>query len=513
MISMYQLVKENILKLDKNCIWSIYGTGIGAEEIWTLISQLGFKEKVKYIFDIQSTNDTGKAFHNHYVKCIDEEPLDVDIIIIAAELNHKTIYNRLKHALDNKNIKIIDPYIYNATEKDKLHFIEYLENYNEKEYFEPIIKDGYVFRDGDPKVIAWYLPQYHQMDINNKYYGQGFTEWTNTTTTLPQFVGHYQPHIPYDVGYYDLMNVEILKRQCYLAKKYGIYGFGFFYYWFSGKKIMEKPLESFLKHKEIKMPFCLHWASEDWSKTWDGGNEELMFRQELPDALAFWKDIVPYLKDERYIKINGKPVLVIYKCISFKQNEFIAFLVEMRKIAKKDGFPDVYIMISTGNGKFTEYDKWGGDALVEYQPWRFYETSKIKKVIPEGYLNSNFRGSIVDISFALKNKQYMCKYSDEKKYFRSALVLWDNCARKKNSNAIVMIGNTPETMKQWLIDIIMESKKIHSKEENIVFISSWNEWGEGSHLEPDYKYGYGWLNAVRNAIEETRGIHLEDEIG
>lgn len=501
MISMYQLVRENILNLEKNMKWAIYGTGTGAETIWSIISEANLAVNVKYVLD--NSGNKNKDFHGYCVSSLEESEWDIDIIIVAAEINHKTIYDRLKKIKCDKDIKIIDPFAYNFTQEDQINYIEYLENYNKKEYFEDIRDDNYKFVDGDTRVIAWYLPQYHQIDVNNKYYGQGFTEWINTTTTLPQFAGHYQPHVPYDVGYYDLMNANILKRQCYLAKKYGIYGFGFFYYWFSGKRIMEKPLELFLNHKEINMPFCLHWASEDWTKVWDGGNQELMFKQKLPDALAFWKDIIPYFRDERYIKINKKPLFIIYKCGTFEQKQFTLFLAELRELAKKDGFADIYIMLSTGNGKFIEYDNWGGDALVEYQPWRFYETSEIENIIPEGYLNPKFRGKIVDISYALENKQYLCKY-DDKKYFRSALTSWDNCARKKESNALVMLGNSPDRMEQWLVDIIMESKRVHSKEENIIFISSWNEWGEGAHLEPDYKYGYAWLNAVRKAIEETR---------
>lgn len=503
MIPIYQLVKNNILRLKRDCVWSIYGTGTGAEKIWKLISELELAKNIKYIFDNPDSKKQKKFFHGYCVECLDESKGDVNIVIVAAEISHQIICDRLKKAVKNTEIEIVDPFIYNITDQDKIQFIEYLESYNKKEFFEPITEDEYMYMEGDPRVIAWYLPQYHQIDINNKYYGQGFTEWSNTTAVMPQFVGHYQPHIPYDVGYYDLMNTDTLKRQCFLAKKYGIHGFGFFYYWFSGKRIMEKPVELFLEHKEIRMPFCLHWASESWSKTWDGGENGLIFRQELPEALIFWKDLLPYLKDDRYIKINEKPLFIIYKCNSFEQKQFELFLAELRKLAKMDGFADLYIMLSTGDGTFTEYKNWGGDALVEYQPLRLYKEVEFENVVPEGYLNPKFKGNIVDISKALKNKQYLCKY-EKSKYYRCALTLWDNCARKRESNAIVILGNTPERMKQWLIDIINESKKMHTKEENIVFISSWNEWGEGSHLEPDYKYGYGWLKAVRDAIEETR---------
>ena len=237
--------------------------------------------------------------------------------------------------------------------------------------------------------------------------------------------------------------------------------------------------------------------------SWYGGSSKVILEQELPDAEEYWNDISPFFFDKRYIKINGRPLFVIYKCSLFNQNRFRLFLEELRKIAKNNGFPDLYIMISTGDGTFVDADLWGGDALVEYQPWKFYQSKMIEHVLPKGYINPKFKAFILDIRSALEQKEYLCPYKGGK-YFRSALTSWDNSARKKETNAIVMWGNTPELMKQWLIDIMRESRTIHSKEENIVFISSWNEWAEGSHLEPDYRYGYAWLQAVREAIEESR---------
>ncbi len=501
MVNIMDLIEKNILKIeDIYHNWSIYGTGIGAEKVWKILEKLKLTKNIRCIFDNEERTKSGIVFHEYKVLDLENGIEKVDLILIGAELNHQSIYERL---LGLKNVLIIDPFQYDITEKDKNDYINYIGTYRKSSEFIPLNTDDYISIDGDSKVIAWYLPQFHQMDINNKYHGHGFTEWTNTTRTMPQFTDHYQPHVPYDVGYYDLMNPETLKRQIFLAKRYGIYGFGFFYYWFSGKRIMEKPLALLLEHKELEIPFCLHWATDDWSMSWYGGSSKIILKQKLPDAEEYWNDISPFFFDERYIKISEKPLLVIYKCSLFNQNKFRLFLEQLRQLAKRNGFPDLYIMISTGDGTFEDVDLWGGDALVEYQPWKLYQSDIIKHVLPKGYINPNFKAFILDIRTALEQKEYLHPYKC-RKYFRSALTSWDNSARKKETNAIVMWGNTPELMKQWLIDIMIESRNIHLKAENIVFISSWNEWAEGSHLEPDYRYGYAWLQAVREAIEESR---------
>lgn len=508
-IDTYDVIKTNIFKIkEDSSVWAIYGTGTGAEMIWNIINELKCVDRLAYVFDNDDSVSRSIDFHGYTVCTVKEGWDKVDIIFVGAELNHSIVKERIINLFESENvtnIKVIDPFKYDVDIMEKEEYIHYLDNYNKYDDFLPMCEDSYVPKDTDTKIIAWYLPQFHQMEINNLYHGQGFTEWTNTTRTSPQFVGHYQPHIPYDVGYYDLMNPETMKRQIFLAKKYGIYGFGFFYYWFSGKKIMEKPLCMFLEDKKLDIPFCLHWATDDWSMAWYGESDEVVLKQEIPEVDDFWKDIYPYFTDERYIKIDGKPLFIIYKCMTFKKEEFKSFINQLRKKAKENKFPDLFVMISTGAGNFTNVDEWSGDALVEYQPWRFYQSPSIKSVLPRGYVNPNFRVLIKDLTEALVKKEYMCPY-DCKKYFRSALTTWDNTARKKETNAIVMLGNTPERVQQWLIDIIAESKKIHSKEEDIVFISSWNEWAEGSHLEPDYRYGYAWLNAVKRAIEVSRNV-------
>lgn len=393
------------------------------------------------------------------------------------------------------------------------HYVKSIEENNisrfnggRKEFVE-ITKTPFARTDSDTKVIAWYLPQYYQMEVNNKYHGQGFTEWTNSTQAIPLFAEHYQPHIPYDVGYYDLTNPEALKRQAELAKMYGLYGFCFHWYWFSGERTMEKPCELLLEHKEIDLKFCFNWATENWTSAWDGGTKEIIFEQKLNDGddKRFMDDILPYMKDDRYIKINGKPVLSIYRCDMFTKKRFCLLIENFRKYAKEAGFPDLYIMIT--NREFTgDVAEWGAEALVEFPPAAIWP--ECGRYIPQGYVNPNFRGDIFDLAPFVQQKKYLKKYVS-KTVFRSALVAFDNTARRATTGCQILMGANPANFKLWLKGILAESQDIHEKEENIVFINSWNEWAEGSHLEPDMKYGYAFLQAMKEALEETRELRSD----
>ncbi len=492
------------INVDEN--WAIYGTGNGAKIVCEALANMYMNHAIKYIIERDDKVEIKRLFQGIPVLKLSAIYKILDGIIIAAINNHEIIRERLLNILPEehlKRIKIIDIFEYN-TDNEKLEYLSYIEKNILKKSLDFVKFDeiGYRRKKGDPKVIAWYLPQFHQMEINNKFHGQGFTEWTNTSRAIPVFTGHYQPHIPYDVGYYDLLNIDTWKRQIYLAKHYGIYGFCIHYYWFSGKRIMEKPLELLFKHKELDMPFCLDWATENWTALWDGGNREIMLEQKLEegDDQKFMEDILPYMKDYRYIKIGGRPVLVIYRIKIFKQGDARRLLSNFRKIAKENGFPDLYIMVVNAFDFDDDVSEWGADALVEFPPHKINVLMNIYN--PDGYLNPYFNGTIYDVSSFVEEKMYLSKYGSPT-YFRAALTSWDSSARKATSKGFIFYGFTPETFKIWLSDIIKESKKIHSDEENIVFVNSWNEWGEGSHLEPDMRYGYAYLQSLKEAIEEN----------
>ncbi len=492
------------INIDPHEAWAIYGTGNGAELIYTVFCELHLESTIKAIVDRDEVSDKKIGFHGITVCRLLDICDALDGIVIAAFDNHEVIKNRIYDSLSEEQlnrINVIDIFVYN-TKDDKKAYVEFIESsiLRKSEEFIGFDEQGYQKKEGDTKVIAWYLPQFHQMEINNKFHGQGFTEWTNTSRAIPLFTGHYQPHIPYDVGYYDLLNLDTFKRQIYLAKHYGIYGFCMHYYWFSGQRIMEKPLELFLEHKELDMPFCLDWATENWTALWDGGDQEVMLEQNLmeDDDWKFMRDILPYMSDPRYIKIHGKPVLVIYRINIFERRRFRKLLHNFREIARNNGFPDLYIMVTNAFDFKEDSAEWGADALVEFPP--HIVQSLMEKYRPEGYLNPYFNGRILDASSFIKHHRYMLKHNGQP-YFRTALVSWDNAARKSISKGFIMQGLTPKTFRQWMRDIVMESKQIHTEEENIVFVNAWNEWAEGAHLEPDMKYGYAWLQEVKNVLE------------
>lgn len=413
-----------------------------------------------------------------------------------------------------RKIRYKNKYYKNNDENYK-EYLNYLlnENANRKpETFVEIDKDDYVRTEDTPKLIAWYLPQYHQMEVNNKFHGQGFTEWSNVTRAIPAFKGHYQPHIPYDVGFYDLMNPATLERQIALARKYGIYGFAFHWYWFSGQRTMEKPLEMFLKHPEYNIKFCINWANENWSTLWDGGNKELIFEQKLRDgdAQKFFSDVLPYFTDDRYIKIKGCPLLSVYRPSVFGKEYFKKLCDDLRECARAAGFPGLYILVTNAFDFDENPEEWGADALVEFPPFGI----KAKRLVLNRFVNPHFKATVLDLDSVCQERRYLYPHN-AKVFYRSALVGFDNTARKGFSSGAVYFGASPKNFRQWLEDLIVESRCIHTKDQNFIFINSWNEWGEGSHLEPDYKFGYSYLKEVRNALENSslliNDVFIENE--
>ena len=305
---------------------------------------------------------------------------------------------------------------------------------------------------------------------------------------MPQFIGHYQPHIPIDVGYYNLNDNFIMQRQIELAKQYGVYGFSFYYYWFSGEKLMEKPLERFLQDKSLNIPFFLFWANEDWTMLWDNGKDrEVLHKQELlkNDEAKFMNDILPYMKDDRYIKIDNKPLLIIYNPHNYQFERFIEFNNKIRQIAKEHGFKE---FVQT----------YRLDSLLEFFPQGIFmhDMKQLKPTI----MNKKFKGQCLDMHDFITNKKYI--YNSSSNLFKCAFPHWDNTSRKCYNGADIY-QNTPNDYKTWLKDIINWTKNNHKVDEQFVFINAWNEWAEGAHLEPDKKYGYAYLQATKEALEET----------
>jgi lipopolysaccharide biosynthesis protein len=344
----------------------------------------------------------------------------------------------------------------------------------------------------DIKLIAFYLPQFHPIPENDAWWGKGFTEWTNVSKAVPQFVGHYQPHLPGELGFYDLRLLEIQKRQIELAKNYGIHGFCYYHYWFSGKKLLSRPFQTVLENPELDLPFCLCWANENWTRKWDGLENEMLIKQihSAEDDLAFIADIADTLRDQRYIRIDGRPLLIIYKITLLPDPAATA--KRWREYCINAGVGDLYLVAVQIFG-ITAIPA-GFDALMEFPPHHLaVGAPSLKSQL--NMINPNYQGEVVDYHYIVERASAIKASSF--KLFRTIFPSWDNEARKPGCG-YTFANATPALFSQWLHNMVTYTQK--NNEEKLVFINAWNEWAEGAHLEPDRKYGYAWLQACYDVL-------------
>lgn len=369
-----------------------------------------------------------------------------------------------------------------------------------------ISKDGFVDftphpytrQEGDAKIYAFYLTQYHAIPENDNAHGKGFTEWTNVATASPQFVGHYQPKIPYDIGFYNLLMPGVMERQVEIAKAYGVYGFCFYYYWFSGKKLLEKPLEYFQRSK-IDFHYHLCWANENWSKRWDGGENELIVKQQLQDGDAdkFFADLLPYISDPRYEQIDDKPLLIIYRIDMFDKVLLKSFIDRLNTLAIEHGFNGLYILCTNAFG-FNNPMEYSCEGLVEFPP---HSINIDNYILNPPRLSSLGDFKIIDMASYIRDGYHL--YETSYPVFKTCFPGWDNTPRKVYSNGFCYIMDDDD-FAQWLKDNIEWTWKNHDMDEQLLYINAWNEWGEGAILEPTTLYGYRKLQVVKNVIESLR---------
>jgi len=345
------------------------------------------------------------------------------------------------------------------------------------------------------RVIAFYLPQFHPIPENDKHWGMGFTEWTNVSKAVPQFVGHYQPRLPGELGFYDLRLKEIQIRQIALARQYGIHGFCYHHYWFGGKKVLEKPLQQILSDPSLDLPFCLCWANENWTRRWDGRDHEIILAQShsAEDDLAFFDDILPALRDRRYIQIDGKPLLIVYRPNLLPDPAATAR--RWRQASLEAGLPGLFIA-SAATFDFEDYESIDYDGLVQFPPHNVAAFDITRHQI---MLNKHFSGSVYD--YADYSENAIKALEGKKHTFPCVMINWDNEARKPWKSH-VFIGASPLAYKKWLrrcFDFVLSR---NPREERLVFINAWNEWAEGTYLEPDRRYGYAYLHATADLIRE-----------
>lgn len=365
----------------------------------------------------------------------------------------------------------------------------------------PLSDRNYVRQEGDIKLFAYYLTQYHPTKENDAWWGKGVTEWSNVVRAVPQYLGHSQPRIPDELGYYDLRIRDNMARQIELAKQYGVYGFCFYHYWFGeGKRILEKPLNMFLEDKTLQFPFMYCWANHSWYKKFQGTSDEVLIEMPNDEKIyrGYLKAITGDLKDSRYYKIDGKPVIIIYSPSSIPNEKDV--LKTWRSDAVNAGFKGLYLIAVHEVGESIDYTVRGYDASCEFHPTTMFNLlgdvpAKVEIV------NKAFCGKVYDYKSIVNKKLYM-KYKSPTLY-RSVMTFWDNTARK-NSRSTIFANTCPEDYESWLTDIIEYNRNNSMLEDNIGFINAWNEWGEGAYLEPDKEYGYALLEKTRDAIENKR---------
>jgi ADP-heptose:LPS heptosyltransferase len=351
-----------------------------------------------------------------------------------------------------------------------------------------------------PRTFAFYLPQFHPIRENDWAHGSGFSEWHNVIRAKPLYEGHYQPRIPGELGFYDLRSSAVMEQQIALARRHGISGFCFYYYYFQGKKLLYDPIANFIK-SDIDFPFFLLWANENWSKRWDGGDLDVIIaqRHSWEDDLAFIRGVMPVFEDDRYVKVAGKPLLLIYKPHLFP--DIRATTEIWRSEAEKHGLPGLYlIMADDWNPQLVHPRAHGFDASYEI-PSNIVPEEVLYTDLEALQLQPEFEGQIVDYSkFAAF---HMGRPFPDYRRFRTVMLPWDNTPRY-GSRAIVHINNQTDAYRLWLIEALLDTCRRYPPDERIVFLHSWNEWCEGTYLEPDQKFGRKFLRQTSEAIGVVR---------
>jgi hypothetical protein len=365
------------------------------------------------------------------------------------------------------------------------------------------------------RLVAFYLPQFHPIPENDEWWGPGFTEWTNVAKAKPLFRGHRQPNLPADLGFYDLRLPEVRERQASLARAAGVESFCYWHYWFgNGKRILERPFNEVLASGQPDFPFCLAWANQSWSGIWHGAPKRILLKQHYPgpaDEAAHFNAVLPALRDHRYTKVNGKPLFLLLD--PYDHPDPGAFVRHWRALAQQAGLPGLYLVVMSNGGPDPRLNEF--DAVTDYGPGNFLKT------LPQGSLARNVRrfrrgdfGSRINALLkdrVVKPQRY--KYADvvasafsdalasDPRYLPTVLPNWDNTPRS-GPRGVVFEGSTPDLFAAFTRKACA-LVQARAPEERIVFLKAWNEWAEGNQVEPDARFGHGYLDALRKVLLEA----------
>jgi hypothetical protein len=354
------------------------------------------------------------------------------------------------------------------------------------------------------KLLAYYLPQFHAVPENDAWWGDGFTEWTFLARGQPRFAGHYQPRTPRDLGYYTLEDPQALRRQIAMARGAGVFGFVMYFYWFNGKRLLEKPLEAFLADASLDFPFCLMWANENWTRRWDGAENEVLISQDYDaaDDTALVDCFARHFRDPRYIRVDGRPVLMVYRPRLIPRTR-TTIARWRRMFAERHGESPVLVMAQS----FGDLDPraFGMDAAIEFPPHKLVEGLLLRNAettpLDHGTDGQIFAyDDVVDASLGATDPPYPL--------IKTVVPSWDNDARRQGAG-LVLHGSTPARYEAWLSALIDRAVATPVFGEPFVAINAWNEWAEGAYLEPDVHFGAAYANATARAV--ARAIPAADK--
>lgn len=360
-------------------------------------------------------------------------------------------------------------------------------------------------RDGPARLIAFYLPQFHPIPENDEWWGKGFTEWRNVVRARPRFRGHYQPHLPADLGFYDLRVPETRQAQADLAREHSVYGFCYYHYWFNGRRLLERPFQEVLESGRPDFPFCLCWANEEWTRAWDGRTGHVLIGQDYneSDDREHLRWLAGAFEDPRYIRVDGKPLFLVYRAGRIPDPRRTTDI--WRDEASKLGIGELMLCcvesFSDEGG-----DPWtiGFDAAVEFQPrWRLLRPSLSYRVLRRLGLTRYPRLSHMVYDYADVVRTTLGAPTPPYPRIPCVTPMWDNSARRA-SLASILHGSTPDLYEHWLKTTIDRALR-SDVPGNIVFVNAWNEWAEGCHLEPCMRWGLSYLKATKRAVESTAG--------
>lgn len=366
------------------------------------------------------------------------------------------------------------------------------------------------------RLMAIYLPQFHCIPENDEWWGNGFTEWVNVKRGKAFYPGHYQPREPLDDNYYDLSDLKVLEKHTRMARRAGINGFCFYHYYFCGKKLLEKPIENYRDNSKETFPYCLIWANQSWARTWYRANvgKSILLQQtygERDEWKKHFEYLLSFFKDERYIKINNKPVYIIYlpQEIRCRKEMFSLWNV----LAKENGFAGIYLIaMNTSIGKDNKSNYY--DAYMDFEPmcsmkndnsyrrflqkWKSNYLDRIQ-VNEQKRINRLWVRNAYSYTYLCRTIEKRMKHLDEKTMI-GVFSGWDNTARK-DQNGVVVEGSSPNKFYRHLKKVLKYS---NDNKKEFVIINAWNEWSEGAYIEPDKKYRYNYLKAIKLAVDAIR---------